>query len=456
MGTAPGRRSRTAAVGGAEGRDHAVALRRQRELDHRVREVDRDLGQADVLDGAGRSVGDEQRLRIGEPDVLAREDDEPAGDETRVLAGFEHAREPVEARVGIGAADRLDERGDDVVVLVVAVANAAQRERSFRVGERDRRAVVLDRERVRDLEHREQMTRVALALVDEMAQRFVVDRRRLRCRGRVRRRSSARSRELLERGVVERLEPERACCARASGPVSEKKGFSVVAPTSTRRPSSTNGSSTSCCAREKRCTSSRKRMVPWPRSPSRARARSATSRTSFTPALTALSVSNAFSLTPATRRAIVVLPVPGGPQMMTDESRSDSMRTRSGLPGPSRCSWPTTSSSVRGRNRAAKRGFPREPLLDRRSKQIRSRTHRQATHAQIHQQLGRQITRHYGTFPCPPALSAGHAAVRSMISRSVRCVSVKTSGSHPAADSRRSDVRCRTTTALGTDMKRKP
>ena len=93
--------------------------------------------------------------------------------------------------------------------------------------------------------------------------------------------------------------------------MSEKNGFSVVAPTSTSSPSSTNGSSTSCCAREKRCTSSRKRIVPWPRSPSRARARSATSRTSFTPALTALRVSNAFSLTPATSRAIVVLPGAG-------------------------------------------------------------------------------------------------------------------------------------------------
>ena len=82
----------------------------------------------------------------------------------------------------------------------------------------------------------------------------------------------------------------------SSGPVSEKNGFSVVAPTSTSRPSSTNGSSTSCCARLKRCTSSRKRIVPWPRSPSRARARSATSRTSFTPADTAERFSNAFSV----------------------------------------------------------------------------------------------------------------------------------------------------------------
>ena len=91
-------------------------------MDDGVREVDRRLGQPDVLDRPSRGVGRQERLRIGEADVLTREDHEPARDEPRVLARFEHAREPVEARVGIRAADRLDERGDDVVVLVVAVA----------------------------------------------------------------------------------------------------------------------------------------------------------------------------------------------------------------------------------------------------------------------------------------------------------------------------------------------
>ena len=99
-------------------------------------------------------------------------------------------------------------------------------------------------------------------------------------------------------------------------------------------------------------------MVPRPCSPMRARARSATSRTSFTPAVTADSGSNAFSVAPATRRAIVVLPVPGGPQRITDESRSASMSTRRGLPGPRRCCWPTTSSSERGRSRAASGARP--------------------------------------------------------------------------------------------------
>ncbi len=143
-----------------------------------------------------------------------------------------------------------------------------------------------------------------------------------------------------------------------SGPVSEKNGFSVVAPMSTSKPSSTWGRSASCCVRLKRWTSSRNRIVPRPCSPMRARARSATSRTSFTPAVTADNGSNAFSVAPATRRAIVVLPVPGGPQRITDESRSASMSTRSGLPGPSRCCCPTTSSSERGRSRAASGARP--------------------------------------------------------------------------------------------------
>ncbi len=72
------------------------------------------------------------------PDVLRGEDHEPPRDEARVLAGLDHPREPVEAGVDVGAADALDERRQDVVVLVVAVAQRAQRERGLGVVERDR------------------------------------------------------------------------------------------------------------------------------------------------------------------------------------------------------------------------------------------------------------------------------------------------------------------------------
>ena len=96
-----------------------------------------------------------------------------------------------------------------------------------------------------------------------------------------------------------------------SGGLTSKNGFSVVAPISTSVPSSTAGSRASCCDLLKRWISSRNRIVPCPRSPSRWRARSMTSRTSLTPAVTADSCSNARDVVPATASASVVLPVPG-------------------------------------------------------------------------------------------------------------------------------------------------
>ena len=91
----------------------------------------------------------------------------------------------------------------------------------------------------------------------------------------------------------------------------------------------------------------------WPFAPSRSRARATTACTSALPALTADSSSNAAPVTDAIRRATVVLPVPGGPYRITEPSRSSSIVRRSGAPGPSRCSWPATSSRVRGRRRSA-------------------------------------------------------------------------------------------------------
>ena len=65
-----------------------------------------------------------KRLRIGVADVLGREDHHAARDEQRVLAGLEHAHQPVDRGVGIAAAHALDERGDDVVVLLAALVVA--------------------------------------------------------------------------------------------------------------------------------------------------------------------------------------------------------------------------------------------------------------------------------------------------------------------------------------------
>jgi hypothetical protein len=55
----------------------------------------------------------------------------------------------------------------------------------------------------------------------------------------------------------------------------------------------------------------------------------------------------------AMMRANVVLPLPGGPEKITEGNRSASIARRRSLPGARMCSWPTNSSSERGRIRVA-------------------------------------------------------------------------------------------------------
>ena len=71
------------------------------------------------------------------------------------------------------------------------------------------------------------------------------------------------------------------------------------------------------------------------------------------PDVTALNATKSAPASVASSRASVVLPVPGGPQKISECSAPLSIACRSGRPGPSRCSWPTNSSSVRGRIRSA-------------------------------------------------------------------------------------------------------
>ncbi len=53
--------------------------------------------------------------------------------------------------------------------------------------------------------------------------------------------------------------------------------------------------------------------------------------------------------------ASVVFPVPGGPEKMTEGSRSASIARRRSLPGARICSCPTNSSSERGLHAAGER-----------------------------------------------------------------------------------------------------
>ena len=121
--------------------------------------------------------------------------------------------------------------------------------------------------------------------------------------------------------------------------MTEKDGFSVVAATSTTVRFSTPGSNASCWALLKRWISSRNRTVSVPYMFFSRVACSITVRTSLTPALMADSSTNLRPL-PATRCAMVVFPVPGGPHRMADTGptpppATPSTRRRSGEPGRS-------------------------------------------------------------------------------------------------------------------------
>ena len=69
---------------------------------------------------------------------------------------------------------------------------------------------------------------------------------------------------------------------------------------------------------------------------------------------TAETSTNAAFVVSATTCASEVLPVPAGPNRITELSLSCSMALRSQLPGPTASCWPTSSSSERGRMRTAK------------------------------------------------------------------------------------------------------
>jgi len=142
----------------------------------------------------------------------------------------------------------------------------------------------------------------------------------------------------------------------SSGAITLKLGFSVVAAISVTRRFSTAGSSTSCWALLKRCTSSTNSTVGRPWASSRL-AVSSWARTSLTPAVTAESSTKRRLVCLETTAAMVVLPTPGGPHRKTDIAPLPCASRRSGEPGASRCSCPTISSRFCGRIRTASGRF---------------------------------------------------------------------------------------------------
>src|SRR5262245_10074301 len=98
-------------------------------------------------------------------------------------------------------------------------------------------------------------------------------------------------------------------------------------------------------------------MVLWPEVRSRFAAVATTLRISATLLSTPLSRTYFDCVIAAIICASVVFPVPGGPEKMTDGSRSASIARRRSLPGARICSCPTNSSRERGRIRLASGAF---------------------------------------------------------------------------------------------------
>ena len=161
------------------------------------------------------------------------------------------------------------------------------------------------------------------------------------------------------RRMVTSRSPRRAGAARRPGSATAARaltsndGFSVVAPTRMMVPFSTWGRKASCWAWLKRWISSTKRIVRRPRRAPSASASVITWRISLTPESTAENGTKRAPATSASRRASVVLPVPGGPHRIIECSAPCSSARRNDRPGPVSCGWPTTSSRLRGRMRSA-------------------------------------------------------------------------------------------------------
>ncbi len=98
-----------------------VALRRGGQVGGGVAQRNPPLGYPNRVEGLKRGDRHRQPLRVGIPHVFRREDHHAPRNEQRVFPRLQHSREPIDRRVGIAAAQALDERRGHVVMLFTAL-----------------------------------------------------------------------------------------------------------------------------------------------------------------------------------------------------------------------------------------------------------------------------------------------------------------------------------------------
>ena len=104
---------------------HRVALRRDGEIDHGIRERELALGDAEPLERLPRIERERRARGSARPMSSMAMRTMRRAEVARIAAAVEHAREPVQRGIGIGAAHRLVQRRDLVVELLAALVEAA-------------------------------------------------------------------------------------------------------------------------------------------------------------------------------------------------------------------------------------------------------------------------------------------------------------------------------------------
>ena len=108
-------------AGLAKGGVGGVGFGRGREENDQLGDRQFALGRAEPVVGVPGGERLHQCLRVGEADILDRGAGEAAQDVDRVLAAGQHARQPIERRVGIRAAQRFVQRADQIVMALLAL-----------------------------------------------------------------------------------------------------------------------------------------------------------------------------------------------------------------------------------------------------------------------------------------------------------------------------------------------
>ena len=123
-------------LGSAQGDGDPIRLGGRGEVNHCVGQIELRFRQTNELDCPGSSISHHERIRIGHTDVFAGQDHETTSNEPGVLAGFEHSGQPIETGIGVGASNRLNERRDDVVVIITPISKRFRAQGCFDIGSR--------------------------------------------------------------------------------------------------------------------------------------------------------------------------------------------------------------------------------------------------------------------------------------------------------------------------------